>query len=231
MQRRRAMETSSVESREAQPRFADRADAGRQLARLLERYSGRSDTIVLALPRGGVPVAFEIAAALRAPLDVLTVRKLGLPHRPELAMGAIASGGVCVLNDRLIEAYAVSEDVLAKVARREAREIVRREREYRGRGPAPELRERVVILVDDGLATGATMRAAVLAVRERHPASIVVAVPVAPQETCSQLRGVADEVVCAVVPSPFRAVGLWYEDFEQVTDAQVRGLLRQAARR
>lgn len=222
------MQPSVGPSREVFQPFADRRAGGRVLARMLAPWAGRDDTLVLALPRGGVPVGFEVARALGAPLDVLTVRKLGFPGHPELAMGAIASAGVCVLNDELVAAYGISEALIAKVAQREAREITRRERDYRGHAARIDPSGRIVLLVDDGLATGATMRAAVTAVRARGPASVVVAVPVAAQESCDAARLIADAVVCAATPNPFRAVGLWYEDFEQVTDAEVRSLLDRA---
>jgi putative phosphoribosyl transferase len=222
------MQPSSGPSREGIQPYADRRAGGRALARMLETYGGREDTLVLALPRGGVPVAFEVARALGAPLDVLTVRKLGFPGHSELAMGAIASGDVCVLNRELVTEFGISEELIAKVAQREAREIARRERDYRGHAPRLDPMGRTVLLVDDGLATGATMRAAVSAVRTHEPASVVVAVPVAAQESCDEMRLVADAVVCAAVPKPFRAVGLWYEDFEQVTDDEVRSLLDAA---
>ena len=222
------MQQAPRPSREALAPFADRRAGGRVLARLLGAYAGRSDTLVLALPRGGVPVGFEVARALGAPLDVLTVRKLGFPGHDELAMGAIASGGICVLNHELIEHHGITDDAIAKVVEREAQEIARREREYRG-GTAPlEWSGRTVVLVDDGLATGATMRAAVAAVRVRPPDCVVVAVPVAAKPTCEEMRAIADVVVCALTPSPFRAVGLWNEDFAQVTDGEVRALLELA---
>jgi putative phosphoribosyl transferase len=206
-------------------RFRDRVDGGRRLARELGRYAGRHDVIVLGLPRGGIPVAFEVARALGAPLDVLVVRKLGLPFHEELAMGAIASGGGTVLSDDVIAAYGITRQEIDRVIESETRELERREREYRGDRPFPDLRDCTVILVDDGLATGSTMRAAVTALREEQPAAIVVAVPVAAPETCDALRDVADEIVCAVTPSPFYAVGLWYERFGQTTDAEVHDLL------
>jgi putative phosphoribosyl transferase len=210
-------------------RFRDRADAGRELAAELTPYADRRDVIVLALPRGGVPVAFEVARALNAPLDVFLVRKLGLPGRPELAMGAIASGGVRVLNEEVVRVLQVSDEVIDSVAVEEKQELERREHLYRGDRPAPAVHGRVVILVDDGLATGSTMRAAVAALRKQHPASIVVAVPVGARDTCAEFRGVADEVVCARTPDPFFAVGLWYTDFSQTTDEEVHDLLRRAA--
>lgn len=203
-------------------RFRDRRQAGRALAALLRGYEGREDCLVLALPRGGVPVAREVADALRLPLDVYVVRKLGAPGHPELAMGAIATGGVRVLNREVVDALNVPEDTIAAVAADEQHELQRREREYRGDRAAPRLEGRTVILVDDGLATGASMRAAVAAVRSSDPGRIVVAVPVAAAETCREIEELADEVVCARTPEPFQAVGMWYDDFEQVTDAQVR---------
>jgi predicted phosphoribosyltransferase len=211
--------------------FVDRLEAGVVLADRLKQFVGRDDVVVLALPRGGVPVGYEVARALGAPLDVFVVRKLGLPGHPELAMGAIASGGVRVLNEDVLESITVSQAAIDTVTRTEQLELERRERAYRdGRPPVP-IDERVVIIVDDGLATGSTMRAAVLAVRRLHPARVVVAVPVGAWETCEDLRAVADEVVCEFTPEPFRAVGLWYADFSQTTDAEVRQLLAQAALR
>jgi erythromycin esterase-like protein/predicted phosphoribosyltransferase len=209
--------------------FHDRRDAGRVLAELLGRYRNRSDVIVLALPRGGVPVAYEVATALGAPLDVFLVRKLGVPEHEELAMGAIASGGVMVLNDDVVRGLRIPADVVQRVAEREGRELARRETAYREGRPAPEVTGRVVILVDDGLATGSSMRAAIQALREHRPARIVVAVPVAPASTCRELTTVVDEVVCATTPSPFLAVGESYWDFAQTTDDEVRSLLREAA--
>ena len=209
--------------------FEDRRAAGRALAAHLRKHAGRSDVLVLALPRGGVPVAFEVAEALGAPLDLFLVRKLGTPGHRELAMGAIASGDVRVLNDDVLGSIAVPQTAIEAVTRAELMELERRERAYRdGRPPVP-IDGRVVILVDDGLATGSTMRAAVLAVRRLHPARVVVAVPVGARETCRELRELADDVVCAFTPEPFRAVGLWYADFSQTTDAEVRQLLALAA--
>jgi predicted phosphoribosyltransferase len=208
-------------------RFADRRTAGTELAEHLQRYHTRDDVIVLALPRGGVPVAYEIARALEAPLDVFLVRKLGLPGRPELAMGAIASGGIRVLNDDVVRWYGVPADVIDRVAAAEQAELTRRERAYRGDHPPPQLEGRTVVLVDDGLATGSSMKAAVRAVRARHPSRIVVAVPVGAPDTCRELADCADEVVCARMPQPFTAVGLWYRDFSQTTDEEVQMLLRR----
>jgi predicted phosphoribosyltransferase len=210
-------------------RFRDRFDAGRVLAEHLRRYANRPDVLVLALPRGGVPVGFEVARALNASLDVFLVRKLGVPGHEELAMGAIASGGVRVLNDEVVRVLRIPEEVIDEVAAEEQRELGRREREYRGDRPPPDVRGRVVTLVDDGLATGSTMRAAVAALRQRGPARIVVAVPVGAAETCAELQDEADEVVCAQAPEPFYAVGLWYEDFAQTTDEEVHDLLQRAA--
>jgi putative phosphoribosyl transferase len=207
--------------------FRDRRDAGRFLARRLKRYAGRSDVLVLALPRGGVPVAYEVAKELRAPLDLFLVRKLGVPGHEEYAMGAIASGGVRVLNDRAVN-QGIPADIIDRVTRRELRELERRERAYRGNRPPPEMRGRTVILVDDGLATGSTMRAAAAALRRLGPKKIVVAVPVAAPETCDELRSEVDEVVCAETPQPFQAVGLWYDDFSQTTDDEVRDLFERA---
>lgn len=206
--------------------FRERREAGRRLASVLTAYGGRKDVIVLGLPRGGVPVAYEVARALRAPLDVFIVRKLGMPGHVELAMGALASGGARVLNDDLVARLGIPSDVIDAVANREAREIVRREREYRGSLPPLVVENRTVIVVDDGLATGASMRAAVLALRERGPARIVVAAPVGALDTCASMREIADDVVCYATPEPFRAVGLWYADFDPTTDEEVRALLQ-----
>ena len=209
--------------------FRDRAEAGRVLAAKLGEYANRGDVVVLALPRGGVPVGFEVAKALNAPLDVFVVRKLGLPGQEELAMGAIASGGARVLNRELIRAVGISADVVEQVTQEEQRELERREREYRDGRPPVNVRGQAVILVDDGLATGSSMRVAVLALKQKEPAQIVVAAPVAPRESCAELEAVADRVVCAVTPEPFWGVGQWYADFSQTSDEEVRGLLRRAA--
>jgi putative phosphoribosyl transferase len=210
-------------------RFADRSDAGRAVALRLQRFAGRPDVVVLALPRGGVPVGVEVARALRAPLDVFVVRKLGVPGHAELAMGAIASGGVRVVNRQVVSALELDEQDIEAAAAREQAELERRERLYRGARPAPELAGRTAILVDDGLATGSTMRAAVAALRRLDAAHIVVAVPVAAPETCAALAPEVDEIVCARTPDPFYAVGLWYRDFSQTTDEEVRQLLDDAA--
>lgn len=208
-------------------RFANRAQAGSELGERLVAYAGREDVIVLALPRGGVPVGREVARALGAPLDVLIVRKLGLPGQEELAMGALASGGTRVLNEELVSQLGVPAEIVDRVAAREAVELERREQRYRDGRPPPDVTGRVVILVDDGLATGSTMRAAVLALRQRRPSRIVVAVPTAPPQVASQLEGLADEVVCLMQPEPFFAVGLSYDDFSEVGDDEVRRLLDQ----
>ena len=210
--------------------FRNRSEAGRWLADSLKAYARRPDVIVLAPPRGGVPVGFELARALEVPLDVFLVRKLGLPGQEELAMGAIASGGVRVLNDDVVQALAVPSSVIDRVARAEEEELRRRESAYRGSRPEPDLGGRVVILVDDGLATGSTMRAAVRAVKQMQPARVVVAVPVAAASTRDDLAAEVDEIVCETPPEPFLAVGRWYEDFSQTTDEEVRDLLERAAR-
>ncbi len=203
----------------------DRAEAGRLLAEKLSAYASREDVVVLALPRGGVPVAFEIAKRLEAPLDIFVVRKLGVPWQQELAMGAIATGGVSMLNDDVVKAYRLTDDEIALVEVKEKKELERRERAYRGARPAPDVRGRTVILVDNGIATGTTMLAAIAALRELRPARIVVAVAVAPRSTYEQLKTEADEVVCIFAPETFTAVSLWYEDFDQTTDEEVRDLL------
>ena len=211
--------------------FRDRRDAGRVLAGLLEHHRGRRGVIVLALPRGGVPVAYEVATALGAPLDVFVVRKLGVPARDEVAMGAIASGGVVVVNDDVVRGLAISTEAFRQVAEREGREMLRREQVYREGRPMPDVAGRTVILVDDGLATGASMRAALQALRRLEPGRIVVAVPAAPQSTCQELSAVVDEMICATTPSPFFAVGQSYWDFDQTTDDEVRDLLNAARSR
>lgn len=212
------------------PRYRDRRHAGRVLAKLLKAHAGRPGLLVLGLPRGGVPVAFEVAQALHAPLDVLTVRKLGAPLQEELAMGAIASGGVRVLDEALIDELQVSPAQWDAAIHAAQDELARRERLYRGQRPPLAVQGRTVILVDDGLATGCTMRAAAQAVQRMQPARLVIAVPVASAHTCEALRGEADDIVCAATPSPFLAVGLWYDHFDQTTDEEVLTLLaaRQA---
>jgi predicted phosphoribosyltransferase len=212
-------------------RFHDRREAGTRLAALLQHYAGRPDVVVLALPRGGVPVAFEVAEALGAPLDVFLVRKLGMPGHPEFAMGAIASGGIRVLSRDVLSMYGVSDAAVEQVARIEQAELERREREYREHHPAADITGKTVILIDDGLATGSTMKAAVEAVRALKPARVIVAVPVGAPQTCFEFRAIADEAVCASMPEPFSAVGLWYDDFSQTSDAEVRELLGRHARK
>jgi len=211
-------------------RFLNRQDAGRQLAGRLLAYAGDPSVLVLGLPRGGVPVAYEVARILGAPLDVFVVRKLGVPGHRELAMGAIASGGVRVLNQDVMDALRISPPAVAAVAETELREIERQENIFRGSAPFPELAGRTIIVVDDGLATGSTMRAAVQALRKSHPAQIVVAVPVGAAETLKRLRGESDSVVCLSAPLDFHAVSMWYEDFSQTSDEDVRNLL-EASRR
>jgi predicted phosphoribosyltransferase len=207
-------------------RFRDRYEAGRRLAAALSAYAGRPNLLVLALPRGGVPVGYEVARALPAPLDVMLVRKLGVPGHEELAMGAIASGGIRVLSEDVVAAFNIPDRVIATIAANEEEELRRRERAYREDRPPVEVRGRTVILVDDGLATGASMRAAAEALRVQHPERLIVAVPVAPPETCASLRQLADDVVCALAPETFLAVGNWYDDFSQTSDEEVRDLLR-----
>jgi putative phosphoribosyl transferase len=209
-------------------RFRDRRDAGKQLAEKLKAYTNRPEVLVLALPRGGVPVAFEVAQALHAPLDIFLVRKLGVPGHEELAMGAIASGGVRVLNEEVVHTLGIHEQTIERVAAVEQHTLEERERAYRGERSGPVVRGRTVLLVDDGLATGATMRAAVVALRQQEPKRIVVAVPVAAVDTCEEFRAEVDEIVCAVTPEQFVAVGLWYQDFSQTTDEEVRELLECA---
>ncbi len=213
------------------PILKDRREAGRLLARELRKYANRPDVVVLGLPRGGVPVAYEVAMALNAALDVFLVRKLGFPGQEEFAIGALASGDVRVLDMPLIETYAIPERKIERLVQRERAELERRERAYRAGQPPPDVAGKTVILVDDGLATGASMQAAVLALKQARPTRIVVAVPVAPAETCEALRSVADETVCALTPEPFEAVGRWYADFEQTTDEEVQELLQKARAR
>lgn len=211
------------------PPYEDRRHAGTELAEHLEQLKCKADVVVLALPRGGVPVAYEVARALDAPLDVFVVRKLGLPGHPELAMGAIASGGVRVLNDDVVSWYRIPTAAIDEVVRTEQAELERREREYREGRPPVELRDRLVVLIDDGLATGSTMKAAVEAVRAHRPSRIVVAVPVGSPETCREFAEIADDIVCARTPDHFAAVGQWYRDFSQTTDEEVRTLLHGKA--
>lgn len=211
------------------PLFSDRRDAGRRLSKQLSHYAEDKDVLVLALPRGGVPVAYEVARSLRAPLDVFLVRKLGVPGHEELAMGAIASGGVRVINDDVVRVLNITEKDIDQVAAREQQEMERRERQYRGDRPPPAIRGRKIILVDDGLATGASMRAAIAAIRTQGPAEIVAAVPTAPPETCRSFESEVDRIICAETPQPFQAVGLWYKDFSQTTDDEVREYLQLAS--
>jgi predicted phosphoribosyltransferase len=210
------------------PYFRDRSEAGRLLAEKLRIYAGYPNVIVLALPRGGVPVGFEVAHALGTSLDIFLVRKLGVPGYEELAMGAVASGGVRVLNDELVQGLRIPEYVIDAVTAWERQELSRRERLYRGDRPAPDVRSHNVILIDDGLATGSTMLAAIRSLRQQEPARIVMGVPTAPPEACREMRDQADDVVCAITPEPFYAVGLWYEDFSQTTDEEVRELLARS---
>lgn len=212
-----------------EPSFRNRREAGQLLAARLSAYAGRPDVIVLGLPRGGVPVAFEVARALAAPLDVLIVRKLGLPGHEELAMGAIASGGIRVINPDVVGDLTIPAAVIDDVSAAEQRVLEQREHSYRANRPALDVRERTVMLIDDGLATGATMYAAICAVRLRHAAKVIVAIPVAAAPSCAALEGEVDELVCLMMPQPFVAVGLWYNDFTATTDDEVRELLAQAA--
>jgi putative phosphoribosyl transferase len=209
--------------------FVNRFEAGRVLASKLSEFSGRDDVVVLALPRGGVPVAYEVAQALPAPLDVFVVRKLGTPGQEELAMGALAPGGITVLNREVIQALGIPQQTIDAVVAREERELERREREYRDGRPAASIRGSIAILVDDGLATGSSMRVAAKALRKEAAAQIVVAVPVASPSTCAEFETEVDKVVCATTPEPFWAVGQWYRDFSQTTDEEVRELLARAA--
>jgi putative phosphoribosyl transferase len=210
-------------------RFQDRSEAGQQLgARLRPRFGGREDILVLALPRGGVPVGYELAKELDAPLDLFLVRKLGVPGHEELALGAIAEGGIRVLNPSILDLVDVDDATIDRISAREEVELQRRAAEYRGERREPEVAGKTVILVDDGLATGATMRAAAAALHRRNPASVIVAVPVAARETCDQFADEVDEIICLLRPEPFHAVGVWYEDFDQTTDDEVRALLADA---
>jgi predicted phosphoribosyltransferase len=210
-------------------RFQNRTEAGQVLAQRLAAYAGRPDVLVLALPRGGVPVAFEVARALEVPLDVFVVRKLGVPGHEELAMGAIATGGALVINHDVVQALDIPDRVIKAVAARELEELKRREQAYRDDRPVPEERGRIVIVVDDGLATGSTMRAAVIALRRMGPARLIVAVPTGAPSTCAAFDAAADECICESTPDPFYAVGVWYEDFSQTTDEEVRDLLDRAS--
>lgn len=209
--------------------FANRSEAGKLLAARLSEYKGQQNVMALALPRGGVPVGSEIAEALRVPLDVFLVRKLGVPGHEELAMGAIATGGVRVLNREVVDALNIPPDVIDRVAAAEQQELERRQKEYRDERPLPEVNGKVVILVDDGLATGSTMRAAVEAIRHLSPQKLIIAVPTAPRETCEEFSRIVDQIVCLITPEPFYGVGLWYRDFPQLRDDEVRDRLRQSA--
>jgi putative phosphoribosyl transferase len=209
--------------------FASRRKAGEILATKLIKYRNRPDVIVLGLPRGGVPVAYEVACMLNAPLDVFMVRKLGVPGEEELAFGAIATGGVRVLNEDLIESLGISKNMIHAITRQEQKELKRRKRLYRGDRLELNVQGRVVILVDDGLATGSSMRAALVALRQMQPSGLTIAVPVGAPATCDEFRGETDEVICAITPDPFLAVGQWYEDFSQTSDEEVRELLQSAA--
>lgn len=208
--------------------FRDRTEAGQRLALELVRYRDQPDVLVLALPRGGVPVAYEVAESLNAPLDVFVVRKLGVPGQKELAMGAIATGGVRAINYDVVEGLGIPDDVIGAVAAEEQREVERRDQLYRRGHPRPSIQGQIVILVDDGIATGSTMKAGIAALQAQHPARIVVAVPVAPASTCEELRSGVDELVCLAQPEYFYAVGQWYRDFRQISDDEVQDLLRQA---
>ena len=211
-------------------RFLDRRDGGRQLAEKLSEYKNQPDVYVLALPRGGVPVAYEVARALNVPLDVLIVRKLGMPGREELAIGAIASGGIRILNEDIVQILSVDRSVIDRITDQELQELQRRERQYRGERPALDVTDRSIILVDDGLATGASMLAAVRALRNRHPAKIVVGVPAAAPQAVDLLQPEVDELVYVMAPDPFEGVGKWFTDFSQTTDAEVQNLLAEADR-
>jgi predicted phosphoribosyltransferase len=209
--------------------FLDRTEAGQVLARGLQQYKNQPDVLILGLPRGGVPVAYEVARELKAPLDVFVVRKLGVPGHEELGMGAIATGGVRILHEGIIREIGISPQTIEAVSAREQAELDRRERLYRGDRPAPTIESRTVVIVDDGLATGSTMKAAIQAVRQQSPRQVIVAVPTAPSETCEQLKESADHVVCALTPEPFFSVGGSYADFTQITDGEVRDLIASAA--
>ena len=212
-------------------RFSNRRDAGAKLAEKLLPYAGRSDVVVIALPRGGVPVAYEVAVELCAPLDVFEVRKLGVPSHDELAMGAIGSGGAYWLNNNVIDALNIPREAILRVVAQEQQELERREKAYRDNRPRPEVKGKIVLLIDDGLATGASMLAAIAALRRKEPERIVIAVPVAPPDTCAALRERADDVVCLLTPEPFSGVGVWYDNFAQLSDDDVCRLLKRAAER
>ena len=209
----------------------NRTEAGHLLAKKLTAYANRPDVLVLGLPRGGVPIAFEIAKALNVPLDICLVRKLGVPGQPELGMGAIASGNVIVINQEVVNWLNIPRDAIDRVVAMERQELQRRDRAYRGNRPLPDVRHRTVIVVDDGIATGSTMRAAIATLRQQQPEQIVVAVPVASPETCDELKAEVDQIVCLITPERLSSISLWYENFSQTTDAEVRNLLSQAANR
>ena len=209
--------------------FRDRRDAGRKLAKKLLAYANRSDVVVLALPRGGVPVAYEVALALKAPVDIFTVRKLGLPGHEELAMGAIATGGARVINQDIVRTFNIPQGMIEAVAKRELQELERRERIFRGDRPMRDVYNKTVILIDDGLATGASMHAAIMGLRAKNPARIIAAVPTAALETCEAFKQLVDEMICATTPEPFYGVSRWYEDFSQTTDEEVQSLLQEAS--
>lgn len=209
-------------------RFRDRTEAGKLLASQLTAYADRSDVLVLGLPRGGIPVAYEVATALHVPLDICLVRKLGVPHQRELAMGAIAPGDIVILNNDVLQSLAISQDAIQQVVDEEKQELERRERVYRGDRPLPDVRDQVVILVDDGIATSSTLRAAIATLQQQHPKQIIVAVPVAPPSVCEALKELVDEVICWTTPDPMSAIGMWYQDFSQTTDKEVCDLLERS---
>lgn len=217
----------SAQTKEMSKIYLDRREAGAVLAESLKAFKNQKDTIILGLPRGGVPVAYEVAQTLRTPLDVFIVRKLGVPGQPELAMGAIASGNTVIFNEDIIHHLGISKTAIDRIIQAEKIELARREQSYRGKKPFPDLTRKTVILIDDGIATGATMRAAVKALRQMHPTKIVIAVPVAEKSTCKKMSEIADEVICPQQPDDFYAVGAWYENFSQTTDEEVRELLNQ----
>jgi putative phosphoribosyl transferase len=223
------MQNRVIQNWTAQKCFSDRSDAGRQLAAKLEDYTDRPDVLVLGLPRGGVPIAYEIAKALHLPLDICLVRKLGVPEQVELAMGAIATGDIMVLNQDVLRSLNIPHSTVLEVAAVERQELERREQVYRGDRPALQVKDRTIILVDDGIATGSTLRAAIAILRQQEPHQIVVAVPVAPPASCEGLKTVVDELVCLVTPDCLQSIGQWYQDFSQTTDAEVCRLLEQAS--
>lgn len=212
-------------------RYRDRAEAGRELAKRLQKYAGMPDLLVLALPRGGIVMAYEVSISLNGELDVFLVRKLGAPYEPELAMGAIAEGGILLLNDAVVKYLSISKETIEETAQQELAELQRRQQLYRNGRPSPRISGRPVIVVDDGVATGATMKAALKAIRRKEPSVLVAAVPVGAQSTCLELKAAADEVVCLEMPEPFMSVGLWYEDFRQIEDSEVTELLQKAFER